>query len=240
MTEQQTRRAARLAAYDRLREQRPHLFHNPPDAAYEIVLDPAVQEEVADAAAEKLREAGVPEQYGDIGVVYQDPYVMLVRDAVRFRSGRHGAYIREVSPEEGTGAAVLTLTPDDRIVLVRHFRHESRNWHWEAPRGFAEPGADGAATAVREVVEELGVEPAEITFLGRFGTGTDGQGGTDELWLARLAQAPAIGDDVDEGIDEVIAVTPAEFAEMMRDGRMSDTFTLAAYAYAVVRGLWPA
>ncbi|MEV0457091.1 NUDIX hydrolase [Catellatospora methionotrophica] len=241
MTDRQTRRSARLAAYDRLREQRPHLFANPPGAAYEIVLDPVLQEQVADESALKLAAAGLPEQNGDIGVVYADRYTMLVRDAVRFPDGTLGVYIREMSPHDGVGAAILPVLPDGRILLVRHFRHATRRWHWEIPRGFAEPGADGAATAAREVEEELGVAAAEVVHLGALDTDTGAEVGGDELYLARLAGVPEAhpAGAVEEGIDEFRAVTAEEFTQLIRDGQLGDAFTLAAYAYALARGLWP-
>ncbi|MEV4415042.1 NUDIX hydrolase [Catellatospora sp. NPDC049609] len=241
MTDQQSRRAARLAAYDRLREQRPQLFENPPGAAFEIVVDPVLQQQVADDSAAKLGRAGLPEENGDIGVVYADRYLLLVRDAVRFRDGGLGVYIRQMSPHEGTGAAVLPLLPDGRILLVSHFRHATRRWHWEIPRGFAEPGADGATTAAREVEEEVGAPAGEVVFLGALDTDTGAEVGGDEIYLAYLSQVPAErpAGATEEGIDQFVTVTPDEFTQMIRDGVLGDAFTLAAYAFALARGLWP-
>ena len=39
MTNVAQRRSQRLAAYDELRSERPHLFKNPPNAAYEILFE---------------------------------------------------------------------------------------------------------------------------------------------------------------------------------------------------------
>jgi ADP-ribose pyrophosphatase len=226
----------RLAAYERLREQRPALFENPPGAAFEIRFDRTEQDRVADEAAAKLRERGAPEEYGDIGVLYEDDYILLVRDAVRFRSGRLGAYVRTMGADPGQGCAVLPVLPDGRLVLVRHFRHDSRRWHWEIPRGFAEPDADPVANARRELREEIGVEPAEVVQLGCL----DGEGGPDVIFLARITEAPQRSPDEDEGIDEVRLVTVAEFESMMRDGALTDGYALAAYAFARAGGLLPA
>ncbi len=241
MSDQQSRRAVRLAAYDALRAQRPQLFENPPGAAFEIVTDPALQERVADESAAKLAGRGLPEQNGDIGVVYADQYVLLVRDAVRFADGSLGTYIRQMSPHEGTGAAALPLLPDGRILLVKHFRHATRRWHWEIPRGFAEPGADGATTAAREVEEEVGVPADEVVFLGALDSDTGAEVGGDEIYLAYLSAVPEQRPPgaAEEGIDEFAMVTPDEFTQMIRDGVLGDAFTLAAYAQAVAKGLWP-
>jgi ADP-ribose diphosphatase len=233
-------RDQRLAAYAALRRDRPQLFENPAGAAFEIIFDRALQDAVANTAAEQMVQSGLPAHYGDIGVVYQDKYTMLVRDAVRFRSGKLGVYIREMSPNEGVGSAVLAITPAGKIVLIRHFRHATRRWHWELPRGFGEPGSDGAETARREVLEELGVKAREVTYLGSMDGDTGAEVSRDEIYLARIDAPTWRGDGAEEeGIDDVISVSPDEFAGMMRDGTLSDTFALVAYAYAVARGLLP-
>jgi ADP-ribose diphosphatase len=240
MSDHQHLRDQRLAAYAALRQNRPQLFENPAGAAFEIIFDRSLQDAVANTAATEMEESGLPAHYGDIGVVYQDKYTMLVRDAVRFRNGKLGVYIREMSPHEGVGSAVLAMTAEDKIVLIRHFRHATRRWHWELPRGFGEPGSGGAETARREVLEELGVNAREVTYLGAMDGDTGAEVSGNEIYFARIDKPTSRSAGAeDEGIDEVILVSPDEFATMMRNGTLSDTFALVAYAYAVARGLLP-
>lgn len=236
------RRATRLAEYQALRDERPDLFDNPAGAAFEIVTDLDAQDQIAEHTAARLRSANRPTEYGDIGVLYRDQYLILVRDAVRFRDGRHGGYVRQLRPHPAAGAAVLATLPDSRIVLVRHFRHATRQWHWELPRGFGEVDAAGADTAARELVEELGVPAEELIFLGGYRPDSGMTSGTDELYFARLARPPGAlpADAAAEGIDQVRLATPDEFTKMIRDGELTDGYALAAYAYAVIRGLLPA
>ncbi|MFG1776968.1 NUDIX hydrolase [Micromonospora sp. NPDC049048] len=209
---------------------------NPAGAAYEIMFDPDVQTLVADNSAAMLRERGKPEEHGDIGVVYEDAFVIALRDAVRFRNGRFGPYIRVLPAHPGTGAAVLPVLADGRLVLVRHFRHELRTWQWEIPRGFAEPGSDGATTAARELEEEVGLQSDKVELLGSL----TGDGGRDEVYLARLdARAlPETGPAgaTEEGIDEFRLVTPMELARMIAAGEVSDCYLLAAFAFATAQG----
>jgi ADP-ribose diphosphatase len=232
-----TRRAQRLARYDELRAERPHMFVNPPNAAYEIVLDPGDQARVADESADRLRDAGKPAEYGDVGVIYEDSYVIAFRDAVRFRDGRLGPYIRLIKADLGTAALVLPMLADGRVVLVRHFRHELRAWQWEIPGGFAEAGADGATTAVRELEEELGVVVDAVDLLGTVAE----EEGNDEIYLARFEadalprEAPAGA--VEEGIDERRLVTWPELSAMIAAGEVTDGKVLAAFALATARGI---
>jgi ADP-ribose pyrophosphatase len=235
--QREERRARRLARYDELRAERPHLFTNPPGAASEILFDAAGQTAVADGSAAQLRAAGKPEEYGDIGVIYEDRFVIGVRDAVRFRDGRLGPYIRMLAAQPGTGAVVLPLLRDGRVLLIRHWRHELRDWQWEVPRGSAESGADGATTAARELAEEIGVSVAGVELLGRLSD----DGGPVEIHLARLdaseLPATATREAVIEGIDEVRLVARRELETMMTAGEITDGYTLAAYAFAVAGGV---
>ncbi|MGV9559463.1 NUDIX hydrolase [Streptomyces sp. NPDC003401] len=239
--ERTVRRQAALADYEVLRERRPELFLNPSGAAFTILLDRAEQERVSDEASRAAVEAGLPESAGDVGVVHRDAYLCLVRDAVRFTDGRPGTYIRVVPASASGGAAVLPLLADGRIVLLRHFRHADRDWHWEIPRGFADPGESGSGTAARELQEELGVHIGDLTYLGAVSPDTGLRAGTDHLYLAhidatRLADSPATGART-EGIDGYRAVSQDEFRSMLADRRISDAYTLSAYALAVARGL---
>jgi ADP-ribose pyrophosphatase len=230
------RRAARLARYEELRAQRPALFANPPEAAYEILTDPADQSAVTEIMAAQMRERGLPEANGDVGVVYEDSYFILIRDAVRYRDGETGSYVRLLNAAVGTNAAVLPIFADGQVALVRHFRHGSRRWHWEIPRGFAEPGADGAATARTELVEEIGVRADRVRLLGVL----DDDGEPAEIYAAEIDAAgpdAVLQAEAVEGIDEIRLVTIAELTRMVAEREITDAFALAAYAFAVAAGL---
>jgi ADP-ribose pyrophosphatase len=232
-TEDAARRAQRIARYDELRAERPALFVNPPGAAYEILFDLASQTRVADESAAALGAAGIPTEYGDIGVVYEDSFKITLRDAVRFRDGRLGAYVRTLGAVAGIGAAAVPLLSDGRVLLVRQFRHERRTWRWEIPRGFGEPGADGATTAARELEEETGLVAAEMLRLGRVGP--------DEIYLARIdagtlpAELPAGA--ADEGIDGRRLIPWTDLAALIASGEISDEYLLIAYTLITTRGI---
>jgi ADP-ribose pyrophosphatase len=233
---QQTLREWRLSAYEQLREQRPELFENPAGAAYEIVTDPAPQAQVAEQSAAWNRANGIPGQYGDIGIVYQDPFITVIKDAVRFRSGHLGAYVRWI-PTMATvtaGAAVLAVH-QGKYVLLRHFRHASRRWHWEIARGFGTADEDPADTARREVAEELGADVTDLMPLGYIQV----EGGFPRdlplIFWAEISEPRHL--EAEEGIDGILAVSPGELNRMITDGELDDAFTLTAIAYARARGL---
>jgi ADP-ribose pyrophosphatase len=205
-----------LAAYNEFRATRPEFFVNPPDAAFEIVFDLPLQE-----------TAGA-------GLIYRDPYIVLLRDAVRFRNGFVGPYIRMI-PAAGEGGAAVLPVIDGNVVLVLHERHATRQRHWEIPRGFAAPGEPPEETARRETAEEIGIPEPEIIALGSVHPDTGATNVHTRLYLARITGTGRV--EAGEGIDTLKQVTPGELDAMLRAGEITDSFTLAAILQARVRGL---
>jgi ADP-ribose pyrophosphatase len=205
-----------LADYEKLRARRPELFVNEPGTAFEIVFDPELQ------------------QSAGAGVMYQDSYITLVRDAVRFRNGIVGAYVRLIPAADHGGAAVLPVAGDD-IILIRHQRHATRTSHWEIPRGFAAKDEHPRETARREITEELEAADPELIELGGVHPDTGASSNITMLYLARLSGTGRV--ETDEGIDQLRRVTPGEFDDMVLAGEITDSFTLAAVLQARLRGL---
>ncbi|MGP7995848.1 MAG: NUDIX hydrolase [Streptosporangiaceae bacterium] len=208
---------AALAAYNEYAAQHGDLFKNSPGTAFEIVFDPDIQ-----------RRLGA-------GIVYRDDYYLLLRDAVQFRDGSVGSYIRLIHAAGSGGAAVLPLV-DGKLVLIHHQRHATRSSHWEVPRGFGRPGEDPLETARREVAEELGVTNPDLRKLGSVHSDTGASNGHTMLYLALIDKVGQL--ESDEGIDGVCQVTPEDFDSMLRAGEITDSFTLAAVLQARVRGLF--
>jgi ADP-ribose pyrophosphatase len=226
----------RLAEYELLRRTRPELFANPAGAAYEIVFDPELQDRAARESADRLRAVGRPGHYADLGVVYEDDFMLLVRDAIWFRSGRLGTYTRLlVAGDKVTGGSAVLARYADRIVLVRCFRHASRNWHWEIPRGFGAAGESREQTARRELEEEIGVRVLDIEPLGPLRMEFGMVGDPPQLFWAEVSEPSFL--EQEEGLDDVLLATSADLDRLMTQGLLDDAYTLAAIAYARVRGL---
>lgn len=237
-------------AYEALRRSRPELFRNEPDgieilpgAAGVRTVRRALRVRAAEAAAggsrarywwERLRGLVRGER---IGVVAADRYLCLLRDPVRFPDGQLGLYNRIVPPPGATpGVVVLTLLgAGDDVVLVEHYRHSTRDWHWEAVRGFGDPGAEGAENVARELREELGARAVETIPLGAVHPDTGLFSGRVELYAARIA---ALGEvDRHEAIRRTLTVPFAEAERMAAEGELTDAFTLAALYRARLTGL---
>src|SRR6516225_275854 len=54
------------------------------------------------------------------------------------------------------GAAIVAVDAQQRVCLIRQYRHAAGGWIWELPAGKLEPNEPPAETARRELIEEAG------------------------------------------------------------------------------------
>jgi 8-oxo-dGDP phosphatase len=125
-------------------------------------------------------------------VAFRSGRVIDVRtDAVSFPGG--GAATRDIVVHPGA-VGIIALDDDERVLLVRQYRHPVRQRLWEPPAGLLdEPGEDPLATARRELFEETHHEAGRWDVLVDAFTSP---GMTDEairIYLARDVR-PAEGD----------------------------------------------
>ncbi|RJX19794.1 MAG: NUDIX hydrolase [Ammonifex sp.] len=139
-------------------------------------------------------------------------------DTVLLPDGRTGT--REVV--EYTGAvAVLALTEDQEVIMVRQYRHPVGRELTELPAGKIEEGEDPESSARRELLEEVGCEAQSWRLLGRF---YSTPGFTSEEMHLYLAQKLTFRDqapDEDEFV-EVVRVPFAEAVHMALKGQICD------------------
>jgi len=216
------------------------MFINPPGAIFTILLDPTQIQEAEEVMERKLLGYGAtPEQahsWSRVGVAFQDQYSFLLRDAVRFPDGSLGTYIRFVNPDEDDAHGVIILPVyQGQVLLINHFRHATRTWFLEAPRGFGDPGKTSEENAQRELAEEIEATVARLVALGSTYPDAGATAECNDLFFAELS---AYGQaDQQEAIADLRLVPIDEFERLIRENVITDGYTLAAYARAKVWGL---
>jgi ADP-ribose pyrophosphatase len=185
-----------------------------------------------------LQKRGVSPAWADIGIVFDDPSIVILRDLVEFPGGYRNGYIRIYNRAflEGGAAGVVVLPEKDgNLLLIQHYRHATRMKHWEIPRGFGESGIDAETQAKVELKEEIGGEVAEIFELGVMYNNTGLEGNPINLFFARMTSVGEM--EIQEGIENPIWVSVSELEKMIADGEITDGFTIAAYTKAKLKGL---
>lgn len=230
--------ATSRSRYDEIRAAVPGAFVNPPDAAIKLLLDPADVSKAEQAVSQTLAKVGLSTSWARTGVAYEDQYMLIVRDAVRLANGELGTYVRTIDSGRGAGVVILPRHRG-KVVLIDHFRHSTRSWHLEIPRGFGTPGRTPEEDARRELKEEIGVLPTTLESLGVLYPDTGLHGAAVYLFCAEVEDTPSITDKK-EGIRAIRFVPPGELSRLIRDGEINDGFTMAAYTRAILRRFLPA
>jgi len=219
-----------LERYLALARERPDRFTNPAGDIYEILLDTPQMDRARRDAQNHRREAQLPSDDTRIGVLAVDPYLIVMRDAVRFADGTYGLYNRLMVP---SGAAVLPVL-GEAIVLLHRFRHGTRRWHLEAPRGSFSGVGTRRDEAERELFEEIGARPIELIDLGELHSTTGCLDEEHQLYLARIEALGAA--DRHEAIESIKVLSIPTVERMIADGEITDGPTLALLLRAKLRG----
>ena len=159
-------------------------------------------------------------------IAYENPWFRVREDDFVRPDGTRSTY---GVVERGDFATVIAFD-GERVQLVRQWRHPVGAWSLELPQGGwdAEPEGDAEALAALELREETGFTADAYEHLGRLwlAVGSSSQG-YDVFLATGLIAGPA-----DRGADEqtmtVEAHTPAELDELIANGTIRDSSTLAS------------
>lgn len=176
---------------------------------------------------------------GKTGILFEDSLHFIVRDAVKFPSGDTRAQVRIIgcTMSDGPSGVVALAWRDGKLHLREMFRHATRRWELETPRGQRETGCTAEEAAAKEVDEELGFTVAKIEKIGEVSGDTAILASTlPVFWCELEPGAPRDHPESSEAFGEILALTPRELLERIRAGEIRDGYTLAALTLAQVTG----
>jgi 8-oxo-dGTP pyrophosphatase MutT (NUDIX family) len=196
-----------LEYYKRL----PHLFRY--NENINIIVDETELKEYANRKNCKL------------GVVFENNYFSLVVDLIENSSGRRYTYARIVSRNEYNGVVIIPILKG-KIVFLKQFRHGTREYEIELPRGFSEKSKTIQDNAESEIYEELGVSTTRMEHLGSVINDTGLSGGLVHIFMCEIENIGKLS--ADEGIKETMQLSLLETEDLIKENRIRDCFTLSA------------
>ncbi|MBN1448695.1 MAG: NUDIX hydrolase [Bacteroidetes bacterium] len=170
-------------------------------------------------------------------VIHRNPWWTYMRDHVRHPGGTEGEYHFVRTPGS---VMIIPRREDGRFVLVRQYRYLNDRESVEFPAGGLKHGQSPAGAAAAELAEEAALAAAHWQQIGVF---NPFNGVTEELCHCFLAEdlqhCTAEPDDTEEF--EIISCTAHEIDGMIKDGRLWDGMSLAAWSLyrAVVGEVYP-
>ena len=142
---------------------------------------------------------------------------------------------REIVKHPGA-VAILPITKEGKLVLVRQYRKALDKVIVEIPAGKLEKGEEPLASAKRELEEETGYKADHLDFIVSFYTSPGFADEIIHLYITDKLKKGQVAPDEDEFLD-VIEVSLEEAEEMIKDQTIHDAKTVFAVQYMKLREL---
>jgi len=115
-------------------------------------------------------------------IVFEGKIWDIARESFTYNGG---TLVREFVKHPGA-VAVLAIDGEQRVLLIRQYRHPVRSYLWEIPAGLLDvPGEERLEAAKRELLEETGYEAGNWEKLTDFMTTPGGNDEVITIFLAR-------------------------------------------------------
>ncbi len=173
------------------------------------------------------------------GILFEDSLHFFVRDAVKFPSGETRAQMRIIgcTMVDGPSGVVALAWRDGKIHLREMFRHATRRWELETPRGQRETGCTAEEAATKEIEEELGFKVQSIEKIGEVSGDSALLASTLPVFWAELAPGPPRDHpESSEAFGAIVALTPHDVVKRIRGSQIRDSYTLSSITLAQVAG----
>ena len=131
-------------------------------------------------------------------------------------------------------AALIAVTEEQRVLVVRQYRPAVERYTLELPSGLVDPGESPAQAAARELVEETAYEAGEVELLGP--TYPDTGRLTNRIWGCWATGVRPVSGCKPEGGIEVLTYSLEELWRATKDGSFDHSRLVAILLQAVLQG----
>ena len=157
-------------------------------------------------------------------LIHRGRIIQVSTEVLRYANGRE--HEQDLVRHPGA-AAVVAVDADNRVCLVRQYRHGVEDFLWEIPAGKLDPGEAPDDCAVRELAEETGVSARSWLSLGLYLPAPGIYNEVIHLYLARDLKVGQANPDADEELELAWRPFP-DVMRMVQSGELNDGKTAMA------------
>lgn len=154
--------------------------------------------------------------------IYQGKVINLRVDTVELPDKKYSK--REIVEHPGA-VAIIPITKDKKIIMVKQYRKSVEEVLLEVPAGKLEIGEEPIECASRELLEETGYKSNNIEYLFKFYTSPGFSNEVISIFIARDLQKDMAQPDEDEYI-EIEEYSIDELINMIKDEKIKDAKTI--------------
>ena len=159
------------------------------------------------------------------------PWVEIIEREVEFAQGAAHELYHAIGQQDYI--AIVALTGDERIPIVRQYRPALERFTWELPAGMVDKGETPEACCKRELLEETGLPAKAVHALGAYAPCTARL--SNRLHSFFVEAGPQTPHKTEAGI-ELKLVRPAELGALILSGEFTLQLHIGALLLAGMRG----
>ena len=142
-------------------------------------------------------------------------------------------YDREIVVHRGS-AVIVPVFDDERVALVRQYRHAAGKYLLEVPAGSLDEGEDPETAALRELEEEIGYRAGKVEKIAEFYVSPGFL--TEKMFVYLATELIETSQNLEE--DELIEIERLTFDQALgkiRSGEIEDAKTIVGLTFAAAR-----
>lgn len=156
----------------------------------------------------------------------------ILEEDVELPDGQVLRWLRYDTAEDGVMGICIE---DGKVLLSRQYNPGSGRVMWEFPGGGTHPGEAYDEAVRRELMEEVGLRPGTLRYLGRVVLLNRRTDWAIRTYLATDLERRSLPADAGEVIESSF-VPLTDVAGMIRDGELDNTVVLSGWALLVASG----
>ena len=159
------------------------------------------------------------------------PWLTVRKDKCELPNGKvmPAFYVMEYP----TWAAAFALTKDNKVLMIKQYRHGIEEITTEIPGGVVDKGEDSADAVQRELLEETGYRFDSIEYMGKICANPSTGNNYLHMYLARGGEKVA-EQKLDETEDvEVVIYTIDEVKQLLRENKIVQSLHATCIFYAL-------